>query len=170
MLFLLTKRVIGINAWVDELDRVPLYAILSGFVLGDVTCVGTFYYFFDRLWAASGDNFKPRKQKRKRKRKPKKGKKGEKAPSTIPSRIKSLVKWMVRHLDKQMDLPMNHLFLFFQSQFLAASARFGLLRDMGLLGVAGDGTPVTTSVCPRNKSTCDCYAQGLVKYNHPRIY
>jgi len=86
LLFLLTKRNIGITAWVDELYRVPLYAILSGFVPGDVPGVSTFYDFFDRLWATSGDNFKPRKKKRKRKRKPKKGKKGKKAPATIPGR------------------------------------------------------------------------------------
>jgi urease accessory protein UreF len=36
LLFLLTKPEIGITAWVDELYRVPLYAILSGFVPGDV--------------------------------------------------------------------------------------------------------------------------------------
>ena len=41
LLFLLTKPEIGITAWVNELYRVPLYAILSGFVPGDVPGVGT---------------------------------------------------------------------------------------------------------------------------------
>jgi len=59
LLFLLTKPEIGITAWVDELYRVPLYAILSGFEPGDVPGVGTFYDFFARLWATSSKSFKP---------------------------------------------------------------------------------------------------------------
>jgi len=35
LLFLLTKPEIGITAWVDELYRVPLYAILSGLARED---------------------------------------------------------------------------------------------------------------------------------------
>jgi len=168
LLFLLTKPQIGITAWVDELYRVPLYAILSGFEPGDVPGVGTFYDFFARLWTVSTDNIKPCKQKRKRK--PKKGKKGEKAPTTTPGRIKRLASWMMRHMDKQKDLPMDRLFYFFQSQFLAVSARLGLLGDIGTLGIAGDGTPVVTAAYPRSKPTCNCHAQGLAKCNHPRIY
>ena len=150
LLFLLTNPEIGITAWVDELYRVPLYAILSGFEPGDVPGVGTFYDFFARLWAASEKSFKPRKQRRKRK--PKKGKKGEKAPTTTPGRIKRLVNWMMNHMDKQKNLTMDRLFQFFQSQFLAVSARLGLLGDMGMLGIAGDGTPVVTAAYPRSSS------------------
>jgi len=164
---LLTKPEIG-TAWVDELYRVPLYAILSGFVPGDVPGVGTFYDFFARLWAASIKSFKPHKQKRKRK--PKRGKKGEKAPTTTPGRIKRLVHWMMGHMEKQKNLPMDRLFNFFLSQFLAVSARLGLLGDMGTLGIAGDGTPVVTAAYPRSKRTCNCHAQGLAKCNHHRIY
>ena len=89
LLFLLTKPEIGITAWVDELYRVPLFAILSGFEPGDIPGVGTFYDFFARLWDAPEKSFKPRKQRRKRKTK--KGKKGEKAPTTTPGRIKRAV-------------------------------------------------------------------------------
>jgi hypothetical protein len=117
LIFLSTKPEIGITAWVDELYRVPLYAILSGFVPGDVPGVGTFYDFFARLWAASEKNFKSHKLRRKRK--PKKGKRGEKAPTTTPGRVKRLVSWMIRYLGKQNDLPMDRLFHFFQSEFLA---------------------------------------------------
>ncbi|MDT3704689.1 MAG: hypothetical protein ROZ36_17150, partial [Thermincola sp.] len=168
LLFLLIKPEIGITAWVDELHRVPLYAILSGFKPGDVPGVGTFYDFFARFWTASEKSFKPRKQRRKRK--PKKGKKGEKAPTTTPGRIKRLVNWMISHLDKPKDLPMDRLFHFFQSQFLAVSARLGLFGDTSTLGIAGDGTPVVTAAYPRSKPTCNCHAQGLAKCNHPRIY
>ncbi|ACV62865.1 hypothetical protein Dtox_2031 [Desulfofarcimen acetoxidans DSM 771] len=121
LLFLLTKPEIGITAWVDEMYRVPLYAILSGFEPGDVPGVGTFYDFFALLWTASEKNLKPCKQKRKRK--PEKGKKGEKAPTTTLGRIKRLANWMLLHLNTQKTLPTDSLFKFFQSQFLAVSAR-----------------------------------------------
>ncbi|MEW6621778.1 MAG: hypothetical protein AB1420_01360 [Bacillota bacterium] len=103
VLILLTKPEIGITTWVDELYRVPLYAILNGFEPGNVPGVGTFYDFLARLWAASEKNFKPREQRRKRK--PKKGKKGEKAPTTTSGRIKRLVNWMMRHMVNQRYCP-----------------------------------------------------------------
>jgi len=38
------------------MKRIPYYAILSGFVPGDIPGVGTFYDFFKRLWAAVDDS------------------------------------------------------------------------------------------------------------------
>lgn len=49
LLFLLTNPTIGITKWVDELHRVPLYAILSSFEPRDISDVGTFYDFFWQL-------------------------------------------------------------------------------------------------------------------------
>lgn len=46
---LLARPELGITEWVDELYRVPLYAILSGFEPGDVPGIGTFYDFFPCL-------------------------------------------------------------------------------------------------------------------------
>ena len=97
LLFLMTKPEIGITEWINEMQRIPYYAILSGFEPGDFPGVGTFYDFFKRLWAASGNNFKSKIQ-RKRKSKPKKGKKGEKAPTTTPGKVKRLVQWMIVNL------------------------------------------------------------------------
>jgi len=169
LLFLMTKPEIGITEWVNEMNRIPYYAILSGFEPGDLPGVGTFYDFFKRLWAASENNLKSKKQTI-RKRKPKKGKKGEKAPTTTPGKVKRLVEWMIRHADKKNDLPSDRLFHFFQTQILAISAKLGLLGDMNLLTAAGDGTPIVTSAYPRSKPTCNCRAQGLADCNHPRIY
>ena len=76
LLFLMTKPEIGITEWINEMQRILYYAILSGFEPG----------FFKRLWATSGNNFKSKMQ-RKRKCKPKKGKKGEKAPTTTPGKV-----------------------------------------------------------------------------------
>ena len=169
LLFLMTKPEVGITEWINEMIRIPYYAIISGFEPGDIPGVGTFYDFFKRLWKASGNNLKSKKQKRKRK--PKKGKKkGEKAPTTTQGKVKRLVEWLIRHSAKKTDLPPDRLFHFFQSQILAISAKLDLLGNMTALSVAGDGTPVVTAVYPRSKSTCDCRAQGLAKCNHPRIY
>ena len=168
LICLLTNPEKSITDWVDELRRVPLYAILSGFEPGDTPGVGTFYDFFSRLWDAADKNLKSPKQKRKRK--PKKGKKGEKAPTTTPGRTARVVRWMMNHLEHRKDLPMDRLFAFFQSQFLAVSAKLGLLGEADTLAVAGDGTPVVTAAYPRSKATCVCHAQGLAKCNHPRIY
>ena len=43
---------------------------------------------------------------------------------------------------------MDHLFHFFQTQFLTFSAKYGLLGDMDGLTVAGDGTPIFTITYP----------------------
>ena len=169
LLFLMTKPEIGLTEWVNEMRRIPYYAILSGFEPGNLPGVGTFYDFFKRLWGSSGNNLKPKKLM-KRKRKPKKGKKGEKAPTTTPGKVKRLVDWMIRHADKKSNLPSDRLFHFFQTQILTVSANLGLLGDTNTLTVAGDGTPIVTSVYTRSKSTCDCRAQGLADCNHPRIY
>jgi len=168
LLFLMTKPEIGVTEWINEMKRVPYYAILSGFEPGDLPGVGTFYDFFKRLWAISENNLKSNKQKRKRKLK--KGKKGGKAPTTSPGKVKRLVKWLLRHVAKKTDLPSDRLFHFFQTQILARSAHLGLLGDRNALSVAGDGTPVVTAAYPRSKSTCNCRAQGLANCNHPRIY
>ncbi|MEA4902922.1 hypothetical protein [Desulfitobacterium sp.] len=45
-----------------------------------------------------------------------------------------------------------------------------LLGNTDIIVVAGDCTPVVTSVYPRSKATCNCHAQDLTKCNHPRIY
>ncbi|WP_240421303.1 hypothetical protein [Paenibacillus periandrae] len=95
LLFLLVRPEIGITAWVDEMYRVPLYAILSGFDPGDIPGVGTFYDFLTRFWAAEDKHLKPRTKPRKRK--PQKGKKGEKAPTTSPGKVKRLVERILRH-------------------------------------------------------------------------
>ena len=73
LLFLLTSPTIGITKWVDQLYRVPLYAILSGFEPGNIPGVGTFYDFFQRLWGYDKQNIKSQKQKRKKKKKKKLG-------------------------------------------------------------------------------------------------
>jgi hypothetical protein len=161
LLYLLVRPEIGITDWVREMHRVPLYAILSGFHPGDIPGVGTFYDFFPRLWASERKHATPRvKSTRWRRGKPKKGEKGEKSP-TKPGRVKRLVEWLLPRIDQKKSLPSDRLFEFFQSQFLAVSANFGLLGDLTKLNAAGDGTPIATASLPRSKPTCHCRAQVL---------
>lgn len=169
LLFIKTNPTIGITEWINEMKRTPLYAILSGFEVGDVPGVGTFYDFFKRLWASSEKHLRAQKRKKCRS-KPKKGKKGEKAPTTTPGRVARLVGWVMRHAAKRTDLPSDRLFHFFHDNILSVSARLGLLGDCSALSASGDGTPIVTAAYSRSKSTCNCRAQGLAECNHPRIY
>lgn len=170
LLFLSTNPTIGITKWVDELYRVPLYAILSGFEPGDIPGVGTFYDFFQRLWNQEKENIKPKIQRKRKKKKKKKLKKGEKQAPKDPGVVAKLVKRFIRYGSEKRLLPGDRLFDFFQSQFLSVSAQLGLMGDLDSLSAAGDGTPLETSRYPRSKPTCYCSAQGITKCNHPRLY
>ena len=170
LLFLFTNPTIGITKWVDELYRVPLYAILSGFEPGDIPGVGTFYDFFERLWGHDKQNIKPQIKPKRKKKKKKKLKKGEKQVHRNPGIVEKLVNRFFRYGSKKKHLPGDRLFDFFQSQFLDVSAKLGILGDLNSLGVAGDGTPLETAKFPRSKPTCKCSAQGIAKCNHPRLY
>jgi hypothetical protein len=168
LLFLLVTPEIGITKWVDELYRVPLYAILSGFEPGDIPGVGTFYDFLSRFWAADENNLKPKKKPKRSK--PKKGKKGEKAPTTSAGKVKRLVERILRSGMPFREQPFDRLLEFFQSQIVAVSERLGLLGDAKALTIAGDGTPVVTASFTRSKPLCDCHARGIAKCSHSRLY
>lgn len=170
LLQILTSPTMSITNWVDQLHRIPLYAILSGFEPGDTPGIGTFYDFFGRLWASEKKHVTHKKKSKKsRKRKPKKGKKGKKSP-TKPGRVKRLVDWFLPRLDDKKELPSDRLFDFFQTQILTVSAKLGLLGDVEQLHVAGDGTPIVTASHTRSQATCDCRAQGRAKCDHGRKY
>lgn len=171
LLFLMVSPYIGITKWVDELYRVPLYAILSGFEPGNIPGVGTFYDFFTRIWGSPSPNTKPSILPKKMKmKKGKKLKKGEKKPPKNPGIVKKLVDHYLKHGSKKNELPTDKLFDFFQSQILAVSAKLGLLGDLNDLAIAGDGTPVETCRYPRSKSTCDCFKNGITNCSHHRFH
>ncbi len=52
-------KVDSITEWVSQLKINPLYAILSGFEVGDTPGIGTFYDFFSRLWDSNDNNLSP---------------------------------------------------------------------------------------------------------------
>ncbi len=170
LLLLFTKPTLSITQWVDELHRVPLYAIISGFEPGNVPGVGTFYDFFRRLWGPENVNAKPKLKPKRQKKKKKKPKKGEKETPSSSGIVRKLVDRFLKYGSKKKECPGDQLFDFFQSQFLENSSKLGLLGDLNALGIAGDGTPIETARLLRNKRTCDCAAQGITKCNHPRLY
>ena len=171
LLYLMIQPTTSITKWVDQLHRIPLYAILSGFELGVTPGVGIFYDFFDRIWSSDQANTKPKiKPKRKKKNKKKRPKKEKKETPKNPGIVEKLVDRYFRYNPKQKSLPQDRLFEFFQSQFLAVSGQYGLLGNLDRLSIAGDGTPLETARYPRSKPTCDCRAQGLGECNHPREY
>ncbi len=170
LLFLFTNPTIGLTAWVEELHRVPLYAVLSGFEPQDVPGVGTFYDLFPRLWKADAKHLKPTRQPKKKK-KPKRGnKKGEKAATSTPARVRRLIKRLTQQSHSVSTVPTDPLFEFFQTQIAATSAELGLLGDPTALNVAGDGTPLVTAAFTRSKATCNCFAEGHRSCRHPRIH
>ncbi|MGM0380253.1 MAG: transposase, partial [Bacillota bacterium] len=118
LLFLFAKPTIGITKWVDELRRVPLYAIICGFKPNKTPSVGTFYDFFDRLWLGQKDNahghVKPKKRKKSKKKKPKKGKK---APVKKKGRVQRLIDRALNYGTYKTDKDTDRLFDLLQSQF-----------------------------------------------------
>jgi hypothetical protein len=119
LLFLLTNPTIGITKWVDELYRIPLYAILSGFEPNNIPGVGTFYDFFKRFWGNQTPNIKPNIKIKRKNKKKKKPKKGEKSAIKKPGIIKKLVDRFLKYDSKKKELPADRLFELFESQFLA---------------------------------------------------
>lgn len=69
-------KVTSLTSWVKSLRQNHLYAILSGFSVGDTPGIGTFYDFLKRLWMSDDNNISPSSHppKEKPKRPSKKGK------------------------------------------------------------------------------------------------
>ncbi len=159
----------SVTKWVTQLRRVPLYAILSGFLPTQTPGIGTFYDFFDRLWASDSPNFSSKK-KRKTKKIKKGKKKGEKAPTTSPNKVANLVKGLDCRSSGLKFRPFDRLYALFKEVVVLHSAQLGLLGDVKNLCLAGDGTPVRTSAYPRSKRTCDCREKGIHNCDCLRIY
>ena len=156
LLFLFVNPSMGLTKWADQLKRVPLYAIISGFEPNNTPSVGAFYDFFNRLWLSDQDNTKKHiKYKKRKKSKKKKPKKGEKAPMKKPGRVKRLIDRALKYGTSKKKQDTDRLFELFQSQFLEVSASFGLLGNLNNFSISGDGTPVETCAYPRYKKLLD---------------
>ena len=121
----------------------PLYAILSGFEVGNTPGIGTFYDFLNRLWDSDDDHMSPHIHPLKTKvKKPKtKGTKADSVKKVIVADLLPTLETTDFKLDEQ---PYSSLFKIYQKEFLDVSVSTGLIHS-DALALADDGTPVVTS-------------------------
>ena len=138
-------KVTSLTDWAAQLKINPLYAILSGFEVGDTPGVGTFYDFLNRLWDSDSDNLNPhvRPVKSKEVKKPKQ--KGAKAESVEKTTVEQLFKTLEQSVKRELITPES-------------------------LAVAGDGTSVMTSHRERRKRICDCTEKGITDCKCDRYF
>ena len=146
----------------------PLYAILSGFEVGNTPGIGTFYDFFNRLWDSEDANLSsyvhPIKTKVK---KPKN--KGAKAASVEKVTVAELLPKLENTAFVPEQQHYHSLLQIYKKQFLDVSVSKGLINTNSL-SVAGDGTPVVTSHRMRSHRICDCAKNGLPDCNCDRYF
>ena len=161
-------KVTSLTAWAAQLKINPLYAILSGFELGNTPGVGTFYDFMKRLWNSDNNHLSPHIHPLKSKvKKPKS--KGTKADSVEKVTVAELLPKLENthfHLD---DQPYASLFKIYKKEFLDISVSKDLIHSDSL-ALAGDGTPVVTSHRERKKRICDCKNNGITDCKCDRYF
>lgn len=153
-------KVTSITEWAAQLKINPLYAILSGFEVGNTPGVGTFYDFFKRcLWDSNDNHMSPHIHPLKTKVKNPKTK-GTKAESVEKVTVAELLLELEKtsfQLDKQ---PYASLFKIYKKEFLDISVNKGLIHSDSL-ALAGDGTPIVTSHRERKHRVCKCKENGI---------
>lgn len=161
-------KVTSVTDWAAQLKINPLYAILSGFEIGDTPGVGTFYDFFNRLWDSDDNNLSSHLRPLKASvKKPKK--KGEKADPIEKTTVEQLLQELEKttfFIDEQ---PYSSLFDIYKNEFLNVSVQKGLINPENL-ALAGDGTPVVTSARERKHRVCDCASKGITDCSCPRFF
>ena len=162
-------KVTLLTDWAAQLKINPLYAILSGFEVGDTPGVGTYYDILNRLWDSDSDNLNPhvRPVKSKEVKKPKQ--KGAKAESVEKTTVEQLFKTLEQKSFSIDEHPYGSLFRLYQKEFLEQSVKRELITPESL-AVAGDGTPVMTSHRERRKRICDCAEKGITDCKCDRYF
>ena len=161
-------KVTSLTEWAAQLKMNPLYAILSGFEVGNTPGVGTFYDFFNRLWDSDDDHMSPHIHPLKTKvKKPKT--KGTKADSVEKVTVADLLPTLEKTDFKLDEQPYSSLFKIYQKEFLEISVSAGLIHADSL-ALAGDGTPVVTSHRERKKRICNCKENGIHDCNCDRYF
>ena len=157
----------SITEWVNQLQLVPAYAIISGFDPDDTPGVGTFYDFFSRLWLFRNNNLTPHEHPPKP-RPDKSKKKGEKAASADKLTVDQMLSKLQADPPSRQQ-PFSLIFKVFEKLFLEESVRRGLI-DPDALALSGDGTPVVTSAQQRKKRLCNCRESGITNCDCDRYY
>jgi hypothetical protein len=161
-------KVTSITEWAAHLKINPLYAILSGFEIGDTPGVGTFYDFFSRLWDSDSDNLNPHLHKLKAPVK-KPNKKGCKAEPVEKVTVDDLLKELESSSFSISEQPYGSLFELYSKEFLRKSLDKGLINNTHL-SIAGDGTPVVTSARERKHRICVCASKGIYDCDCERYF
>ena len=161
-------KVDSITEWFSQLKINPLYAILSGFEVGDTPGIGTFYDFFSRLWDSDDNNLSSHLHKLKATVK-KPDKKGSKAKPIDKVTVEDLFKQLEGTTFLIGDQPYGSLFELFKKEFLENSVRKGLINSSNL-SIAGNGTPVVTSARERKHRVCDCAEKGITDCDCERYF
>lgn len=161
-------KVTSLTEWSAQLKINPLYAILSGFDVGDTPGVGTFYDFISRLWDSDQNNLSDHLHKLKIPVK-KPGRKGAKAAPTEKVTVQQLIDQMEHQTFSIEEQPYHSFFMIYKEEFLKQSVSKGLI-DSSSLTIAGDGTPVVTSARERKHRICDCAEKGLTECNCDRYF
>jgi hypothetical protein len=155
------------TSWANHLKVNPIFAIISGFEVGDTPGIGTFYDFNDRLWLSDGKNLSPHERQPKVKvKKPKK--KGEKAESVEKMTMEKLFE-LLEAEPPTTQQPYKNLFEIFKKGFLDESIDRELI-DPKELALAGDGTSVVTSARERKRRICKCKKDGITDCQCDRFY
>ena len=152
-------KVTSLTEWAAQLKINPLYAILSGFEVGDTPGVGTFYDFIDRLWDSDDNNLTSHVHPIKA---------SVKKPSSKGAKAKSIEKISVEQLLQELEntsfsisqQPYGSLFDIYNHEFLQMSVSKKLINP-DALSLAGDGTPFVTSARERKHRVCDCVNKGI---------
>lgn len=160
-------KITSITKWANMLKDCPLYAIISGFTVGDTPGIGTFYDFFSRLWQSDKNHLSP--NARFPKKKVPKGKKdGDKTPANTETISSRLIPFLEEH-PLQPNNPFSLIFRLYHQQFLNVSINNGLISPDNL-ALAGDGTPVRTAARGRYKRLCNCKEEGINNCHCKRHY
>lgn len=159
----------SLDTWVSTMRSEDFFAILSGFLPGDVPGVGTFYDFIKRLWLSTSAHLSSKV--RKPRRKPRKGaKKGDKSPLRRPGAVKRLVDRYLAHPPLFHSRPHDLFQKIFKECFVVPSAKHGLLGDVNAFSIAGDGTSARTGASRYGKLICDCRKNGVFNCNCHRKF
>ena len=126
-LFSIDFKVTSLTEWAAQLKMNPLYAILSGFEVGNTPGVCTFYDFLNRLWNSDDDHMSPHIHPLKIKiKKPK-----QKVQKLIPWK-KLQLPIFFRPWRKQISNLMNSLILLSLKSIKRNSLRFLFLQGLSM--------------------------------------
>ena len=133
----------SITDWAAQLKINPLYAILSGFEVGNTPGIGTFYDFFNRVWNSENDNLFPHIHLLKASvKKPKN--KGTKADPVEKVTVAELIPQLETTSFPIAEQPYRSLLQIYKKHLLDVSASKGLISNESL-SMACDEPPIVTS-------------------------